>query len=54
MKKNLICLIVLLSLIGLWIGLNIREGMAAEEYPNKPVTYTVFWPPGEDRTSLPE
>jgi len=46
MKRIVICLMFSLGLIGLWIGLNIPQTMAAEEYPNKPLTYTIFWPPG--------
>ena len=28
------------------IGVMVSTAMAAEEYPRKPLTYTIFWPPG--------
>ncbi|MBI5441724.1 MAG: tripartite tricarboxylate transporter substrate binding protein [Deltaproteobacteria bacterium] len=44
------------KVLALWILLAVLVGLAgvpvqypaeaAEEYPNKPVTYTIFWPPG--------
>ena len=44
MKKP--CISLLLVLGCLLIGSIANIARAADEYPNKPVTYTVFFPPG--------
>ena len=42
MKKNLSYLALLLAVTSLWIGLTATPGHAAEDYPSKPLSYTVF------------
>ena len=46
MKKNLSYLVPLLAVTSLWIVLTTTPGLAAEDYPSKPLSYTVFFPPG--------
>lgn len=44
--QSLLLIVVSLILGSFFIGFTPNLANAAEEYPNKPVTYTIFWPPG--------
>ncbi len=46
MKKNPVYLVSLLVVASLWIGLTAAPGLTADAYPSKPLSYTVFFPPG--------
>jgi tripartite-type tricarboxylate transporter receptor subunit TctC len=45
-RQTLILIVLCLIMAGGWFGTSPNIAAAAEEYPNKPLNYAIFWPPG--------